>query len=83
MSDRGKRVWPGCLMYKLDRSRGYRQLLLDSLHWLLMSIRHEEKNNMDVWPPFGLRTARSDDGADNNGRFLHSWFLWLSFLILY
>ena len=57
MSDRVRGVGPACLMYKLDLSRGYRQLLLDSLHWLLISIRHEEINDMDVCPHFGLRTA--------------------------
>ena len=44
-------------MYKLDLSRGYRQLRLDPLDWLIMSIQHSKKLYMDMCPTFGLRTA--------------------------
>ena len=57
MSERVRELGPGCLMYKLDLSRGYRQLCLDPLDRPLMSINHEGKIYMDVCPHFGLRTA--------------------------
>ena len=47
----------GCFLYKLDLSRGYRQLRLDPLDWPIMSIKHENNLYMDICPPLGLRTA--------------------------
>ena len=57
MSSRVRELGPGCYLYKLDLSRGYRQLRLDPLDWPIMSIRHSGNIYMDLCPPFGLRTA--------------------------
>ena len=57
MTQRVRDLGSGCLMYKLDLSRGYRQLRLDPLDWPLMSIQHQGQYYMDMCPPFGLRTA--------------------------
>ena len=57
MADRMRDLGPNCYMYKLDLSRGYRQLRLDPLDWPLMSIGHAGFYYMDVYQPFGLRTA--------------------------
>ena len=57
MAERVRHLGPGCYMYKLDLSRGYRQLRLDPLDWPLMSIKHAGSLYMDICPPFGLRTA--------------------------
>ena len=57
MADPVRNLGRGCYMYKLDLSRGYRQLRLDPLDWPLMSIEHAGSYYMDVCPPFGLRTA--------------------------
>ena len=57
MAERVQSLGRGCFMYKLDLSRGYRQLRLDPLDWPLMSIRHDGQYYMDMCPPFGLRTA--------------------------
>ena len=57
MANRVRDLGTGCLMYKLDLSRGYRQLRLDPLDWPLMSIQNDGQYYMDVCPPFGLRTA--------------------------
>ena len=57
MADRVRALGEGCYMYKLDLSRGYRQLRLDPLDWPIMSIQHLGKLYMDMCPPFGLRTA--------------------------
>ena len=57
MADRVRNLGRGCLMYKLDLSRGYRQLRLDPLDWPLMCIQHDGQFYLDLCPPFGLRTA--------------------------
>ena len=57
MANRVRDLGTGCLMYKLDLSRGYRQLRLDPWDWPLMSIQNDGQYYMDVCPPFGLRTA--------------------------
>ena len=57
MADRVRELGQGCYMYKLDLSRGYRQLRLDPLDWPIMTISHRGEFFMDVCPPFGLRTA--------------------------
>ena len=57
MADRVRNLGRGCFMYKLDLSRGYRQLRLDPLDWPLMCIQHDRQFYLDLCPPFGLRTA--------------------------
>ena len=57
MADRVRFLGQGCYMYKLDVSRGYRQMRLDPLDWPLMAIKHKNQLYMDMCPPFGLRTA--------------------------
>ena len=57
MTSRVRELGSGCFLYKLDLSRGYRQLRLDPLDWPIMSICHRDRFFMDVCPPFGLRTA--------------------------
>ena len=47
----------GYFLYKTDLSRGYRQLRVDPLDWPLLGFTHEGKFYMDIWPPFGLRSA--------------------------
>ena len=54
MSSRVRELGRGCYLYKLDLSRGYRQLRLDPLDWPIMSIRHRGDIYMDLCPPFGL-----------------------------
>ena len=57
MAARVQELGEGCFMYKLDLSRGYRQLRLDPLDWPLTAIKHKNSMYMDICPPFGLRTA--------------------------
>ena len=57
MAARVRDLGEGCYMYKLDLSRGYRQLRLDPLDWPLTAIKHKNALYMDICPPFGLRTA--------------------------
>ena len=57
MADQVRTLGRGCFLYKLDLSRGYRQLRLDPLDWPLMCILHDDQFYLDLCPPFGLRTA--------------------------
>ncbi|XP_077870367.1 uncharacterized protein LOC144363611 [Saccoglossus kowalevskii] len=52
MLDRIHTLGSGCLLYKRDLSRAYRQLCVDPGDYHLLG-----KGNFDVSPPFGLRTA--------------------------
>ena len=44
-----------CYLYKVDLSRAYRQLPIDPYDWPLLGILWEEKFNVDLEIPFGLR----------------------------
>ena len=57
MANQVAKMGKGCFLYKLDLSRGYRQMRLDPLDWPIMSIKHENNLYMDICLPFGLRTA--------------------------
>ena len=57
MTSRVRELGSGCFLYKMDLSRGYRQLRLDPLDWPIMSICHSNMYFMDICPPLGLRTA--------------------------
>ena len=48
---------PGCLLYKKDLSRAYRQLRVDPRDYHLLGIRHNHQLYFDIAPPFGLRSA--------------------------
>ena len=57
MANKGRNLGRGCLMYKLDLSRGYRQMRLDPLDCPLMCLQHDGHFYLDLCPPFGLRTV--------------------------
>ena len=50
---------PGCMMYKIDLSRAYRQLRSDPLDWPLLGINWQEDYYIDTAIPFGLRHGAS------------------------
>ena len=50
---------PGCLLYKADLSRAYRQLRSDPLDWPLLGLSWSDKSYVDVAIPFGLRHGAS------------------------
>ena len=79
MADRVRALGEGCFMYKLDLSRGYRQLRLDPLDWPIMSIQHSKKWYMDMCPPFGLRTAAMMmERTTMAACYIHGLYGWLS-----
>ena len=49
----------GCLLFKADLSRAYRQLRSDPLDWPLLGIHWDEEDYVDVSVPFGLRHGAS------------------------
>lgn len=48
---------PGCLLFKKDLSRAYRQLRIDPRDFHLLGVQHHGGIYFDVAPPFGLRSA--------------------------
>ena len=75
LADRVRQSGPECYMYKLDLSRGYRQLRLDPFDWPLMSIKHNGELYLDICPPFGLRTAALMMQRTNNAAsYTHSLY---------
>ena len=49
----------GCLLYKVDLSRAYRQLRTDPLDWPFLMLQWEEQHFLDISIPFGLRHGAS------------------------
>ena len=49
----------GCLLYKIDLSRAYRQLRSDPRDWPLLGIRWGDQIYIDTAIPFGLRHGAS------------------------
>lgn len=47
----------GCLLFKKDLSRAYRQLRIDPRDFHLLGLQHEDSLYFDVAPPFGLCSA--------------------------
>ena len=54
-----RRHGPGCLLYKVDLSRAYRQLRSDPLDWPFLGISWQDQDYVDVSVPFGLRHGAS------------------------
>ena len=50
---------PGCLLYKVDLSRAYRQLRSDPLDWPFLGLAWQDCAFVDVSVPFGLRHGAS------------------------
>ena len=49
----------GCLLYKVDLSRAYRQLRGDPLDWPLLGVAWQQDHYVDLAIPFGLRHGAS------------------------
>ena len=49
----------GCLLYKVDLSRAYRQLRTDPLDWPFLMLQWEDQHYLDISIPFGLRHGAS------------------------
>ena len=49
----------GCMLYKMDLSRAYRQLRSDPLDWPFLGVKWEEQCFIDIAIPFGLRHGAS------------------------
>ena len=49
----------GCLLYKVDLSRAYRQLRTDLLDWPFLMLECDEQFFLDISIPFGLRHGAS------------------------
>ena len=49
----------GCLLYKVDLSRAYRQLRTDPLDWPFLKLQWEDQHYLDISIPFGLRHGAS------------------------
>ena len=47
----------GCLLYKLDLQRAYRQLPIDPKDYFYLGFRHKNMHYFDTRCPFGLRTS--------------------------
>ena len=54
-----RRHGPGCLLYKVDLSRAYRQLRSDPLDWPFLGISWQDQDYVGVSVPFGLRHGAS------------------------
>ena len=54
-----RKLGKGCLMYKVDLSRAYRQLRSDPMDWPLLGIEWDQQFYMDTAVPFGLRHGAS------------------------
>ena len=50
---------PGCLLYKVDLSRAYRQLRTDPLDWPFLMHQWDHQHYLDISIPFGLRHGAS------------------------
>ena len=59
LADKMRELGPGCLLYKVDLSRAYRQLRSDPLDWPLLGIQWEGQTYIDTAIPFGLRHGAS------------------------
>ena len=59
LADRIRALGRGCLIYKIDLSRAYRQLRSDPLDWPLLGIEWQGDKYVDVAIPFGLRHGAS------------------------
>ena len=59
LADRIRALGKGCLIYKIDLSRAYRQLRSDPLDWPLLGIEWQGEKYVDVAIPFGLRHGAS------------------------
>ena len=49
----------GCLLYKVDLSRAYRQLRTDPLDWPFLMLQWDDQHYLDISIPFGLRHGAS------------------------
>ena len=49
----------GCMLYKVDLSRAYRQLRSDPLDWPFLGVKWEDQCFIDIAIPFGLRHCAS------------------------
>ena len=54
-----RRCGPGCLLYKVDLSRAYRQLRSDPLDWPFLGLAWRDRAFVDVSVLFGLRHGAS------------------------
>ena len=59
LADQIRSLGRGCLLYKVDLSRAYRQLRSDPLNWPLLGVHWEGQDYIDVAIPFGLRHGAS------------------------
>ena len=50
---------PGCLLYKVDLSRAYRQLRTDPLDWPFLMLQWDDQHYLDISIPFRLRHGAS------------------------
>ena len=59
LANKMRALGKGCLLYKVDLSRAYRQLRSDPLDWPLLGVKWEQQFYVDVAVPFGLRHGAS------------------------
>ena len=59
LADKILQLGRGCMIYKIDLSRAYRQLRSDPLDWPLLGIQWEDNCYLDTAIPFGLRHGAS------------------------
>ena len=59
LADKILQLGRGCMIYKIDLSRAYRQLRSDPLDWPLLGIGWENQCYLDTAIPFGLRHGAS------------------------
>ena len=64
----------GCLLFKADLSRAYRQLRSDPVDWPLLGIHWGDEQFVDVSVPFGLRhEAVATVVKDESGAIMHPY----------
>ena len=59
LADKILQYGKGCLLYKVDLSRAYRQLRTDPLDWPFLMLHWEDQFYLDISIPFGLRHGAS------------------------
>ena len=59
LANKMRALGKGCLLYKVDLSRAYRQLRSDPLDWSLLGVEWDQQFFVDIAVPFGLRHGAS------------------------
>ena len=59
LADKILKYGRGCLLYKVDLSRAYRQLRTDPLDWPFLMLEWDQHFFLDISIPFGLRHGAS------------------------